>query len=122
MKKVFLTVMMGCVLTVGATQPVSSDEPNVQPQEETVELRSDTGYYLVIEMAGGFLKYSIDDTYQCKFVAVGSDGEPAYIIYKDGETPLEIQLTDWMAGKVYFSTTIVGNLWIPGPGWCPTCD
>ena len=120
MKKVFLTVMMGCVLTAGATQPVSSDEPKVQPQEETVELRSDAKYYLVLELFDGLLKQSIDDSYQCKFVAVGTDGEPAYVIYKDGVTPLETRLTDWMAGKVYFSTTIVGNLWNPeGPGWWP---
>ena len=123
--------MMGCVLSIGAAQPKNTDVLQVQSQD-SVELRSNSKHYLVLELFrgtwinGGTLIYSIDESYTITFgysePTDWSPGAYGFYISKAGKVPLFIKIEDWMDGKIYFSTTIVGELWESGEGWCPTCD
>ena len=59
---------------------------------------------------------SFDDTYQLYFGVNFAGGESQFIFWKNYGPGMDyrshgVSPTDFMAGKLYFSTTVVGNLY-----------
>ena len=81
---------------------------------DSVGLRSDSIYYLVLDLFSGINIRSIDESYTLTYGDVENAGT-CFIFKKAGKTPLAIRISDWKAGKIYFSKTVVGSLWESTP-------
>jgi hypothetical protein len=85
-------------LSFGYTNPKISSTPG-------------TGsWYVVVELFNGLYQYSYSDKCYVSYNPVGPTGNPDLTFLSD-KTPVAVQMNDAKNGRIYISSSIVGNLY-----------